>query len=144
MWKEGIIFRFQNLISQWINVSANFSDEGAFILRSSHDSLCTDPPPVRIFPEGRRVCTQATPVNAQFRHEYIQYCFSFPCVICLIGRSIKSVFFEVFSWNTWSVLDRKSHAHHAEEGPFNFHRGHNLFQFSLSIRKFRTSDCGRK
>ena len=50
---------------------ANFSDEGGFIFRNSHDSLCTDPPPLRIFPEGRGVCTQATPmINSQFRHEY--------------------------------------------------------------------------
>ena len=77
---------------------ANFSDEGGLIFRSSHDSLCTDLPPLRIFPEGRGVCTQDTPmIHAHFRHEY---CFSFPCVICLIGRSIEGCFFEVFSWNT--------------------------------------------
>ena len=50
---------------------ANFSDQGGFFFRSSHDTLCADPPPLRIFFEGRGVCTQDIPmINAQFRHEY--------------------------------------------------------------------------
>ena len=50
---------------------ANFSDQGGFFFRSSHDTLCADPPPLRIFFEGRGVCAQDIPmINAQFRHEY--------------------------------------------------------------------------
>ena len=60
---------------------------------------------------------------------------SFPGVICLIGRSIEWCFFDVFSLNIWSVLDRKSHAHHAEEGPFSFSsRAQSVSVFLLNLK----------